>query len=87
MVSVERGITRLGGGAQWANLGLHVVELSQNCYFLYILKMPSKNAATFMTEHQKENLFVLTALYGGHLGGPQGPFLAQNSTFFYATPT
>ena len=36
-----------------------------------------------MTEHQKENLFVLTALFGGH----QGPFLAQNSTFFYATPT
>ena len=72
---------------QWANLGLQVVELSQNCYLLYILKMPSKNAATIMTEHQKENLFVLTALYGGHLGGPHGPFLAQNSTLFYATPT
>ena len=46
-----------GGRAQWANLGLQVVELSQNCYLLYILKMPSKNAATIMTEHQKENLF------------------------------
>ena len=63
------------------------VELRQNCYLLYILKMPSQNVAAIMTEHQKENLFVLTALYGGHLGGPQGPFLAQNSTFFYATPT
>ena len=39
-----------------------------------------------MTVHQKENLFVLTALYGGHLGGPQGPFFAQNSTVFTLHP-
>ena len=38
-----------------------------------------------MTEHQKENLFVLTALYGGLLCRHQGPFLAQNSTFLRYT--
>ena len=74
------------GGAQWANLSLQVVELSYNCYFLYILIQQSKNVAAIITEHQIENLFVLTALYGGLLGRHQGQFLAQNSSSFVLHP-
>ena len=72
--------------SQWANLGLHVVELSQYCYLLYILRTPSENVAIIMTEHEKDNLFVLKALYGGLLGGHQVQFLAQNSTCFTQHP-
>ena len=41
---------------------------------------------TIMTGQQKDNIFVLTPLHGGPRAGRRGPFLAQNSAFFYATP-
>ena len=39
-----------------------------------------------MTGQQKDNIFVLTPLHGGPRAGRRGPFLAQKSAFFYATP-
>ena len=73
---------------QWANLGLQVVELSYNCYFLHILIPQSKNVATIMTEHQKENLFVLTALFcmAGFWAGTKAHFWLK-ILLFCATPT
>ena len=46
----------------------------------------SKFFDTIITGHQKNNIFVLTLMHGGPRGGRGGPFLAQTSAFFYATP-
>ena len=55
----------------------------------HFLETSSKKFVTIMTGHQKDNIFVLTALRGRILGGRQGPFwpkIGPKIRFFHATP-
>ena len=73
----------------WLRMAKMALFGAKNAVFrpkIHYLETPSKIVVTIMTGHQKDNIFVLTALHSGPLGGRRGPFLAQKSTFFYATP-
>ena len=54
--------------------------------FNIFLRTSSKFVVTIIVGHQKNNVFVLTALHRGLRDGHQGPISAQKSAFFYATP-
>ena len=74
---------RGGGGTvgQFGPLGWQIKSIS--IFATFVVRF----FVTLMTGHQKDNFLVSTALHGGPWGGRRGPFLAQKSAFFYATPT
>ena len=71
------------GGGTVGQFGPSGGQIKSIFMFAIFLETSSKNVVTIMTEHQKDNFFVLTVL---HDRQAPGSILSKKSPFVYVTP-